>query len=531
MTMVGEPRDIWEVEVTTEQRARSARQTSGEVTLPSPTPENGAPSLVGSNDVAALLASGMQAMARLPEPIMELAGRFAADGFEIALVGGPVRDAFLGVDAHDFDLTTSAVPDQSEVILRSWADAVWTVGREFGTIAARKGDLQIEVTTYRTEEYVENSRKPSVRYGQSLEGDLSRRDFTVNSMAMRLPDLVLVDPFNGLEDLAAGVLRTPVSPVQSLRDDPLRIMRAARFSAQLGADVDYALMTAMSEEADRLEIISAERIQAELVRLMTSPAPRRGLELLVYTGAIRYVIPEVADLVATVDEHGRHKDVYEHTLTVLDQAMALETGADGPVPGPDFILRFAALMHDIGKPRTRRYEGKKVTFHHHDVEGAKITRKRMNALRFDKATTRAVSDLVAGHLRFHGYGEQAWTDAAVRRYVSDAGDQLERLHRLTRADVTTGNRRKAAYLAAAYDDLEQRIAVLREKEELDAIRPELDGEEIMELLGIGPSREVGQAYKFLLALRMEEGEIGKDAARTRLRSWWEEQQVAGAALQ
>lgn len=478
------------------------------------------PSLVGSADVPALLAAGRRTLSELPKGILDLARLFTDSGHEIALVGGPVRDAFLGVDAHDFDLTTSALPGDSETIMRAWADTVWTVGREFGTIAGRKGDLEVEVTTYRTEEYEENSRKPAVSYGKTLEGDLSRRDFTVNAMAMRLPALTLVDPFHGLDDLAEGILRTPVSAVQSLRDDPLRIMRAARFSAQLGADVDYELMKAMSEEAERLQIVSAERIQAELVRLIISPQPRRGLELLVYTGAIRYVIPELADLVETVDEHGRHKDVYEHTLTVLDQAIALETDGDGPVPGPDFILRFAALMHDIGKPKTRRYEGKKVTFHHHDVEGAKITRRRMNALRFDKATTRAVSDLVAGHLRFHGYGEQAWTDAAVRRYVSDAGDQLERLHRLTRADVTTGNRRKAAYLAAAYDDLEARILDLRQREELDAIRPELNGDEIMDALGVGPSRAVGQAYKYLLALRMEEGEIGKDAARERLLSWW-----------
>lgn len=234
-----------------------------------------------------------------------------------------------------------------------------------------------------------------------------------------------------------------------------------------------------------------------------------------------YVLPKLSALQDTVDEHGRHKDVYEHTLTVLDQAMALETGPDGPVPGPDFILRFAALMHDIGKPATRRFEGKKVTFHHHDVEGAKITRKRMKALRFDKSTTNAVAELVAGHLRFHGYGEQAWTDSAVRRYVTDAGDQLERLHRLTRADVTTGNRRKAAYLAAAYDDLEQRIAELREKEELDSIRPELDGEEIMAILNVGPSPAVGRAYKYLLSLRMEEGEVGKEEASARLKQWWD----------
>lgn len=479
--------------------------------------------LIGSNDIPALMAAGVATMASLPPEVMELAGLFAGRGEEIALVGGPVRDAFLGRVANDLDLTTSALPDVTEQIVRGWADAVWTVGREFGTIACRKGDKQIEVTTYRDETYEENSRKPVVDYGKTLEGDLSRRDFTVNSMAMRLPQMVLVDPFNGLEDLAQGLLRTPVSAVQSFRDDPLRMMRAARFTAQLGLDVDLEVMEAMASEAERLEIVSAERIRGELERLILSPQPRRGLELMVYTGVAPYVLPELSDLVSTVDEHGRHKDVYEHTLTVLDQAMALETGPEGPVPGPDLILRLAALLHDIGKPPTRRYEGKKVTFHHHEVVGAKMTAKRMKELRFDKATTRAVTELVAGHLRFHGYGEQAWTDAAVRRYVADAGDQLERLHRLTRADVTTGNRRKAEFLRAAYDDLEQRITALKEQEQLDSIRPELDGEEIMELLGISPSPAVGKAYRFLLDLRMEEGEVGRDAAEQRLREWWDTQ--------
>ncbi len=479
--------------------------------------------LVGSDDIPALMAAGVQTMASLPSQVSELAELFVRRGEEIALVGGPVRDAFLGEVAKDLDLTTSARPEVTEEIMRGWADAVWTVGRAFGTIACRKGDKQIEVTTYRTETYEEDSRKPVVEYGKTLEGDLSRRDFTVNSMAMRLPQMVLVDPFGGLEDLAAGILRTPVSAVQSFRDDPLRMMRAARFTAQLGLDVDLEVMEAMTEEAPRLEIVSAERIRGELERLLLSPRPRRGLELMVYTGVAAYVFPELADLVSTVDEHGRHKDVYEHTLTVLDQAMALETGEDGPVPGPDLILRLAALMHDIGKPATRRFEGKKVTFYHHEIVGAKMAAKRMKALRFDKATTKAVTDLVAGHLRFHGYGEQSWTDAAVRRYIADAGDQLERLHRLTRADVTTGNRRKAQFLRDAYDDLEDRIASLKEKEQLDSIRPELTGEDIMRILDISPSPAVGRAYKFLLGLRMEEGEVGRDVATQRLLDWWSDQ--------
>lgn len=476
--------------------------------------------LVGHADIPQLLANGKRVLGDLPAPLLELAGLFEAAGYELALVGGPVRDAFLGVDPHDFDLTTDAHPDRSEQILAAWADTTWDVGRDFGTIGARKGSLTVEVTTYRTEEYDPSSRKPQVKYGSDLEGDLSRRDFTVNAMAMRLPNMVLIDPFGGLEDLAEGLLKTPVSATQSFEDDPLRIMRAARFTAQLGIDVDESVMSAMEHLASRLEIVSPERIRAELERLVVSPFPRRGLELMVYTGVAEYVLPELSGLVETADEHGRHKDVYEHTLTVLDQAMDMETGADGAVPGPDFILRFAALMHDVGKPATRRFEAGGVTFHHHEVVGAKMTRKRMKALRFDKKTTEAVTQLVAQHLRFHGYGEQSWSDSAVRRYVTDAGDQLQRLHRLTRADCTTRNRRKAAYLRAAYDDLESRIEQLAEKEELQSIRPDLDGQQIMELLGLSPGPDVGRAYKYLLELRMQEGPLGEDEAKARLLSWW-----------
>ena len=479
--------------------------------------------LVGSGNVPALLAQAQTALAALPPDLLALAALFTERGHEIALVGGPVRDAFLGTEPHDFDLATSARPAQTEAILRDWGAKTWDVGRAFGTVAGRKGKLEVEVTTYRTETYSEGSRKPDVEYGDSLEGDLSRRDFTVNAMAMRLPSMALVDPFGGLDDLAAGLLKTPVSPTQSFRDDPLRIMRAARFTAQLGFDVDYEVMRAMTEERDRLEIVSAERIRSELERLITAPEPRRGIELLVYTGVAEKVLPEVAALVETVDEHGRHKDVYEHTLTVLDQAVDLETGPDGPVPGPDFALRFAALMHDVGKPKTRRFHGSKVSFHHHEIVGAKMTRERMKQLRFDSATTKAVTELVAGHLRFHGYGESAWTDSAVRRYVSDAGEQLERLHRLTRADCTTRNRRKAERLSAAYDDLERRIAELRESEELSAIRPDLDGEQIMALLGLSPSPAVGRAYRYLLQIRMDEGPIGEAEAERRLLKWWGEQ--------
>lgn len=437
------------------------------------------------------------------------------------MVGGPVRDAFLGAAIHDFDFTTSARPDTTLKLLDEWGDSVWDVGKEFGTIGAARDGLVVEVTTYRTEEYVPSSRKPEVEYGDSLEGDLTRRDFTVNAMAVRLPELELVDPCGGLADLERGILRTPVTATQSFDDDPLRIMRAARFTAQLGFDVDDDVSAAMSAQAERLEIVSVERIQAELERLIISPNPRRGIELMVDTGVADVVLPEVSGLRKTVDEHGRHKNVYEHTLTVLDRAIALETDDDGPVPAPDFTLRFAALMHDVGKPATRRFEPDgSVSFHAHDIVGAKLTRSRMRHLRFDKATTRDVSRLVELHLRFHGYGEQKWTDSAVRRYVTDAGPLLERLNRLTRADCTTRNKRKAAWLSAGMDDLEARIASLKEQEELDAIRPDLDGAQIMELLDLKPGPDVGRARKFLLDLRMEEGPLGEEEATRRLLAWW-----------
>lgn len=475
----------------------------------------------GTADMATLMANAQRAFAQLPAGVLELGRVFEAAGEELALVGGPVRDAFLGVTPHDFDFATSAHPDRTEEILSSWADTTWDVGRDFGTIGARKKDLTVEVTTYRTDSYEVGSRKPEVTYGDTLEGDLTRRDFTVNAMAMRLPGMVLVDPHNGLEDLQQGRLRTPVTAEQSFDDDPLRIMRAARFAAQLGIDVDEDVMNAMEVMARRLEIVSAERIRAELERLIISPYPRRGIELMVHTGVADIVLPELSALQDTKDEHKRHKDVYEHTLTVLDQAIDLETGPDGPVPGPDFILRFAALMHDVGKPATRRFEGANVvSFHHHEIVGAKMTRKRMKALRFDKATTEKVCHLVALHLRFHGYGEASWTDSAVRRYVTDAGDMLERLHRLTRADCTTRNRRKAQFLSAAYDDLESRIQALREQEELDAIRPDLDGAQIMEILGLTPGREVGEARTFLLNLRLENGPMGEESAKAALLEWW-----------
>jgi poly(A) polymerase len=464
---------------------------------------------------------GASALLALPRPVTELGHAFETAGHELALVGGPVRDLFLGRDVNDLDFATSATPDQAIAILAAWGDTHWEVGKAFGTIGAKRENVIVEVTTYRTETYVPGSRKPDVSYGTSLEGDLSRRDFTINAMAVRLPQVTMVDPYGGVDDLAAGVLRTPAAPEQSFDDDPLRMMRAARFAAQLGVDIDEPVLSAMSAMAQRLAIVSAERVQGELVKLLLAPSPRRGLEVMVFTGLADGVLPELSALQLEIDEHHRHKDVYEHTLTVLDQAIALETGPQGPVPGPDLVLRLAALMHDIGKPATRRYEpGGGVSFHHHEVVGAKLTAKRLAALRFDTATIKDVSALVELHLRFHGYGTGGWTDSAVRRYVTDAGPLLERLHRLTRSDCTTRNRRRADELAFAYDDLEARIADLAAKEELAKIRPDLNGEEIMAVLGIGPSREVGEAYKFLLGLRMDRGPLGKAEAEAELREWW-----------
>ncbi|MFW7415369.1 CCA tRNA nucleotidyltransferase [Demequina sp. SO4-18] len=459
----------------------------------------------------------------LPASVLELAEVFDAAGHEFALVGGPVRDAFLGRSSSDFDFATSARPDDTERLLRTWTRSTWDMGREFGTIGGRRGDLVVEITTFRADEYDGQTRKPVVAFGDSLEGDLARRDFTVNAMAVRLPSRELVDLHGGLEDLGGGLLRTPIEPEVSFGDDPLRMMRAARFSAQLGFDIEPATFAAMSRLASRIEIVSAERVRDELTKLMLGSTPRAGLRALVDSGLAAHVLPELPALQLEVDEHHHHKDVYEHTLTVVDQAIALETGADGPVPAPDLVLRLAALMHDIGKPPTRRLElGGGVSFHHHEVVGAKMTTKRMKALRFDKETTRAVSHLVGLHLRFHGYADARWSDSAVRRYVTDAGDQLERLHRLTRADVTTRNRRKADRLSFAYDDLEDRIAELREREEVDSIRPDLDGNAIMEILGIGPGRDVGMAYKHMLELRMEHGPLGEERARAELLAWWAE---------
>jgi poly(A) polymerase len=473
-----------------------------------------------------LLISDVQArvvaeLARISPVTDELGARFAAAGEQIALVGGPVRDAMLGRLQNDLDFTTSARPEVTERLLKGWADATWDIGRAFGTIGCRRGEWQVEITTYRSEAYEPGSRKPAVTYGDSLVGDLARRDFTVNSMALTLPEQRLEDPFGGVVDLAHQVLRTPGRPEDSFSDDPLRMMRAARFAAQLGFTVAPEVIAAITDMADRISIVSAERVRDELVKIMVAPDPVRGLRLLVETGLAAQVLPELPALALERDEHHRHKDVYEHTLIVLEQSIDLEDRLAGLTGGgPDFISRFAALMHDVGKPKTRRFaEDNLVTFHHHDVVGAKLTRKRMQALKFSREQTDAVAKLVELHLRFHGYGSGEWTDSAVRRYVRDAGDQLERLHVLTRADCTTRNQRKADLLRRTYDDLEERIARLSEAEELASIRPDLDGNQIMEILGIGPGREVGEAYRHLLELRLDHGPMSEDEAKAALLQW------------
>ena len=453
-------------------------------------------------------------------PLLSKLGKlFQTAGFELALVGGPVRDAFLGRTTTDLDFTTSANPDQILQVLKGQVDAQWDVGREFGTIGARIGEDTVEITTYRADSYDSESRKPVVAFGNNLEDDLFRRDFTVNSMALRLPEGIFVDPFNGLSDLIDGVIKTPGKPEDSFSDDPLRIMRAARFASQLGFMVHEDTFRAMKAMADRIEIVSSERIQVEISKLILGANPREGLELLVDSGIAELVFPELPSLKLEVDEHHHHKDVYEHTLTVLEQAITYEKqyGLE-----QDLVLRLAALMHDIGKPLTRKLEtGGGVTFHHHDVVGAKLAIKRLKALKYDNETIKAVARLIELHLRFFGYSDQAWGDSAIRRYVRDADDQLARLHVLTRADVTTRNQRKADRLSHAYDDLEQRIVQLSEEEQLNSIRPDLTGEQIMEILGLKPGPDVGKAYKFLLELRLDEGPSSYEDAKIRLLAWWQ----------
>jgi len=467
------------------------------------------------------------AAAMLREPAAAtfgLARLFAAHGYELALVGGTIRDVFLGRHREDreFDLATDARPEQVREITARWADKTWETGIEFGTVGLRKGDTVFEITTYRSDKYRPGSRQPEVTYGRSLEADLARRDFTVNAMAARLPSLELVDPSGGMRDLRAKVLRTPGRPEASFGDDPLRMLRAARFTAQLGFTVVPEVQAAMTAMAGRLSVVSAERISAELTKLICAPGPGgpvRGISVLVDTGLADQILPEVPRLRLEVDEHFRHKDVYQHSLTVLARAITLE-----PAYGlhEDLVVRLAALLHDIGKPKTRRkLPDGRVAFHHHEVVGAAMARDRLTALRFPAAVVADVSELIALHLRFHGYGEGEWTDAAVRRYVRDAGHLLTRLHVLTRADCTTRNKAKAQRLERAYDDLEERIAALSKQEELDKIRPDLNGTEIMQILGQPQGPLIGKAYRYLLDQRMEHGPLGHDRATQALLRWAE----------
>jgi poly(A) polymerase len=477
------------------------------------------------------MAEGVARLGALADsPIVAaVADAFAAAGHELAIVGGPVRDALLGHATHDLDFTTDARADEILRIVTPISTAQWDVGREFGTIGARIRDErtgaveQVEITTYRADSYDGLTRKPTVEFGDTLEGDLARRDFTVNAMALRVPSRTLVDPTGGVEDLVARRLRTPADPQVSFGDDPLRMLRAARFASQLGFEVDPATVAAMAALRTTLSIVSPERIQGELVRLLQTDDPVPGIRLLVDTGLMELFLPEVPALRLEVDEHHHHKDVYEHSLTVLRQAIELER-VRLPDAVPDVPLRLAALLHDIGKPATRRLEsGGGVTFHHHDIKGARLARKRLQALRVDSDTIAQVAHLIELHLRFFGYAEGAWTDSAVRRYVRDAGPELDRLHILTRADVTTRNKRKATRLAGAYDDIERRIEQLAVEEELGAMRPALDGNRIQEVLGIRPGPDVGKAYRYLLDLRLDEGVLEEDEAQRRLRAWWAEQ--------
>jgi poly(A) polymerase len=460
-------------------------------------------------------------MVPVPRVAEELAARFADAGHRLYLVGGYVRDALLGRQDSDYDFTTDARPDAILAILGSWAEAVWDTGIEFGTVGARRHGLTFEITTFRADAYDRVSRNPVVAFGDTVEDDLARRDFTVNAMALELTgQRRFIDPHGGLAALVAGRLDTPATPEESFADDPLRMLRAARFVAQLGLAPAPRVVEAMTAMADELARITRERVQVELTKLILGAHPRRGIELMVDTGICDHVLPEVPAMRLAIDEHMQHKDVYTHSLVVLEQAVSRETD------GPDLVLRLAALLHDVGKPDTRRREPDgRVSFHHHEVVGAKMARRRLRELRYPKAIVDDVAQLVFLHLRFHGYGKGEWTDSAVRRYVADAGPLLDRLHKLVRSDCTTRNRRRAAALQRSYDSLENRIMTLREQEELDAIRPDLDGNAIMALLGLAPGPLVGKAYKHMLAVRMERGPLSPDEAEAELRRWAAEQRL------
>lgn len=467
-----------------------------------------------------MLARAQAALEELAPTLAPLAARFEEQGHALYLVGGSVRDALLGKLSHDLDFTTSALPEVTRAILDDYAEVVWDTGIEFGTLSAEKHGQQIEITTFRSDTYDGDSRNPEVKFGDTLDGDLIRRDFTVNAMAVQFRGdgtLEFHDPLGGLDALVDGVLDTPALPSQSFHDDPLRMLRAARFVSQLGFTVAPRVRDAMADMAAEIDRITAERVRVELDKLILGDAPWDGFDVLVSTGLARRILPELDGIQMETDEHMQHKDVYAHSMTVLRQAMAQEED------GPDLVLRWAALLHDVGKPATRSFSEGRVSFHHHEVVGAKLVRKRFRALKHSKQMVSDVSQLVFLHMRFYGYGEDAWTDSAVRRYVTDAGELLPRLHKLVRADCTTRNKRKSERLARAYDNLEARIAELAEKEDLARVRPDLDGNEIMELLGIRPGPDVGKAWAFLKELRLERGPLEPEEARKELLAWWKEQ--------
>ena len=475
---------------------------------------------------APLLARALVALNTHGELLGELGRLFDEAGHQLHLVGGSVRDALLGRLGTDLDFTTDARPDAVQRLLRPWADAMWDTGIAFGTVGAARAGQQVEITTYRADSYDQVSRNPQIAFGDTLAGDLIRRDFTVNAMAVRITAAgpgEFVDPLGGLAALRARILDTPSEPEVSFGDDPLRMLRAARFVSQLGFGLAPRVRTAIEEMAPQITRITAERIAAELDKLLLGADPAAGIDVMVATGLGEQILPEVGAMRMAIDEHHQHKDVYQHSLTVLRQAIDLE-GDDGP----DLVLRWAALLHDIGKPATRRHEpAGGVSFHHHEVVGAKMTRKRMRTLKYSKQMVDDVSALVYLHLRFHGYGDGRWTDSAVRRYVTDAGPLLDRLHRLVRADCTTRNKRRAARLQATYDDLEARIAELAEREDLARVRPDLDGNAIMELLGIPAGPQVGKAWNYLKDLRMERGPLEPEQARAELLAWWNREGSAG----
>ena len=468
-----------------------------------------------------VLARAESTVSSLSDLLGGLVEKFAARGYSLYLVGGSVRDALLGRLGNDLDFTTPAGPDVVKEILDEWAETVWDTGIDFGTVSAAYKGQQIEITTFRSDSYDGQSRNPEVVYGDTLEGDLVRRDFKVNAMAIELladASFTFHDPLHGLQDVADRVLDTPDKPEISFHDDPLRMLRAARFASQLEFRVADRVVDAMRDMAGEIQRITVERVQVELDKLICGTAPWDGIDLLVSTGIADYIFPEIPALRMTADEHAQHKDVYAHSLKVLSQAM------DQEEDGPDLVLRWAALLHDIGKPDTFDNTDGKVSYHHHEVVGAKLARKRLRKLKYPKATTESIGQLVYLHMRFHGFGENQWTDSAVRRYVTDAGDLLPRLHKLVRADCTTRNAKKARRLQRTYDQLEERIEEIGRKEDLARVRPDLDGNEIMEILGLQPGPEVGQAWSYLKELRLEHGPLEREEAIAKLREWWDSKQ-------